>query len=85
MIGIRTAKEHYYGASGEYDESWGCAKCGEEIEVGDGGHLEKRDDMLCAECISRLADGGEWEEVFGFIGYDNIFDVLHKMGVLNYR
>ena len=89
MVGTRTVIEDYAGVNPEYSDTIYCDECGNEIEPEGSTPYRicaesSRGETMCANCITAKSDSGEWEEVFNFIGYYNIYDVLEKLNAVVY-
>ena len=80
MLGSISILEEFYGAMPEYESTMFCEHCGELIPDGEP-YIEKwNGKVMCADCIETKTH----EAILDYIGYDNIFDVLDKLGKLEH-
>ena len=81
MLAAKSVHEDFWGAIPDWDTcTMFCSNCGEFIPD-DEPYIEKYNgDVMCADCIETKTH----EFILDYIGYDNIFDVLDKLGKLGY-
>ena len=78
MLGSMSIHEEFWGAEDLGEYLLFCDNC-QELFGADQPYIEKwNGNIMCADCVETKT----YEFILDYIGYDNIFDVLEKLGKL---